>query len=222
MPPVQAPLNMGDAAYRAIIRMILDSQVRPGEVLLETELAERLGFSRTPVATALGRLVGEGFLEKRKKMGCVIPLPSAEDAQKVFYARQIIEAQTAAAAARNATPEEIAELEQVLQEQDHSLQVSSKEQFSDTNEAFHMGIARMARNPYFERYCRHAFWRSNAYIFFFDTFYQNLQQSAPVSRTVIYHQKIFEAISRHDSQEAGNLMEQHVIVTYEGLLRRLH
>ena len=221
MPPVQAPLNMGDAAYRAIIRMILDGQFRPGDALLETELAERLGFSRTPVAAALGRLVGEGFLEKRKKMGCVIPLPSAEDARKVFYARQIIEGQTAAGAARNATPEEVAELRRVLDEQDHGLQVASKEQFSDTNEAFHLGIARMAQNPYFERYCRHAFWRSNSYIFFFDNFYQHHRQSPPVSRTVEYHQKIFEAIVRHDSEEARRLMEQHVIVTYEGLLQRL-
>jgi DNA-binding GntR family transcriptional regulator len=212
---------MGDAAYRAIIRMILDSQVRPGDVLLETELSERLGFSRTPVAAALGRLVGEGFLEKRKKMGCVIPLPSAEDARKVFYARQIIEGQTAAAAARNASPEEIAELGRVLEEQDHSLQVGSKEQFSDTNEAFHMGIARMAQNPYFERYCRHAFWRSNAYIFFFDNFSQHQRQSPPVSRTVEYHQKVFDAIACHDSEAARSLMEQHVIVTYEGLILRL-
>jgi len=221
MPPVQAPLNMGDAAYRAIIRMILDSQVGPGDVLLETELAERLGFSRTPVAAALGRLVGEGFLEKRKKMGCVIPLPSAEDARKVFHARQVIEGQTAAAAARNASPEAVAGLGRILEEQDHGLQVASKQQFSDSNEAFHLGIARLAENPYFERYCRHAFWRSNAYIFFFDNFYRNQRQSPPVSRTVEYHRKIFEAIARHDPEQARQLMEQHVIVTYEGLLMRL-
>jgi DNA-binding GntR family transcriptional regulator len=212
---------MGDEAYRAIIRMILAGTYRPGELLRETELADKLGFSRTPVSMALSRLVAEGFLEKRKKMGCVIPLPSAEDARKVFYARQIIEGQTAAAAARHAGPDEVADLERVLSEQDHSLQVGNKEEFSDTNEAFHMGIARMSQNPYFERYCRHAFWRSNAYIFFFDTFYQNLQRSAPVSRTAVYHQKILEAIARHDPQEAGKMMEQHVIVTYEGLLMRL-
>ena len=221
MPPVQPPTNMGDEAYRAIIRMILANTYRPGELLRETELAEKLGFSRTPVSLALSRLVAEGFLEKRKKMGCAIPLPSAEDARKVFYARQIIEGQTAAAAARSASPEEIAELQQALVEQDHSLQVGNKEQFSDTNEAFHMGIARMAQNPYFERYCRHAFWRSNAYIFFFDNFYQHQRQSPPVSRTAEYHQKIFEAIARHDPEEARRLMEQHVVVTYEGLVMRL-
>ncbi len=214
--------NMGDSAYRAIIRMILDFRFRPGDALLETELAERLGLSRTPVAYALGRLVAEGFLEKRKKMGCVIPVPSADDARQVFYARQVIEGQTAAAAARNASPEEVADLARVLDQQGVSLETHSKEQFSDTNEAFHLGIARIARNPYFERYCRHAFWRSNAYIFFFDTFYRGLEQTtAPGSRTVDYHQKIFEAITRHDPQEAGKLMEQHIIVTYEGLLSRL-
>ena len=221
MPPAQPSMNMGDAAYRAIIRMILANTYRPGELLRETELAEKLGFSRTPVAMALSRLVAEGFLEKRKKMGCAIPLPSPEDARKVFYARQIIEGQTAAAAARNANLEEIAELERAPAEQDHSLLVGNKEQFSDTNEAFHMGIARMAQNPYFERYCRHAFWRSNAYIFFFDNFYQHQRQSPPVSRTAEYHQKIFNAITRHDSDEARRLMEQHVIVTYEGLVMRL-
>jgi DNA-binding GntR family transcriptional regulator len=221
MPDVETNLNLGEAAYRAIIRMILENQFRPGDVLLETELAERLAFSRTPVSYALGKLVAEGFLERRKKKGCVIPSPSAEDAEKVFHARQVIEGQTAAAAARNATPEDLAELAQALDEQEHSLVARSKEQFSNSNDAFHMGIARMARNPYFERYCRHAFWRSNAYIFFFDSFYRDQQRSTPISRTAEYHQRIFDAIARHDPEEAGRQMEQHIIVTYEGLLTRL-
>jgi DNA-binding GntR family transcriptional regulator len=218
MPEDEIPMSMGDEAYRAIIRMILDNQYRPGQLMRETELAERLGFSRTPVSVALSRLVSEGFLEKRPKMGCLIPVPTADDARKVFYARQIIEGQTAAATARCAGEEDVAELEGALKIQSQSLTAGSKEGFSDSNEAFHMGIARMSRNPYFERYCRHAFWRSNTYVFFFDNFYQHLRQPTPVSRTAVYHQKIFEAIARHDSEDARKLMEQHVMVTYEGLL----
>lgn len=221
MPLREASANMGEGAYSAILRMILDFQFRPGDVLLETELTERLGLSRTPVSYALGRLVAEGFLEKRRKMGCFIPMPSAEDASKVFHARQVIEGQTAAAAARNATPEDLAKLSQALSEQEHSMAARSKVEFSSSNEAFHMGIARMARNPYFERYCRHAFWRSNTYIFFFDSFYRDLQRSTPVSHTEVYHQRIFEAISRHDPEEAGQQMEQHIQLTYETLLKRL-
>jgi DNA-binding GntR family transcriptional regulator len=147
MPPSEGSENMGEGAYRSIIRMILAYQFKPGDVLLETELAERLGLSRTPVAYALGRLVAEGFLEKRKKMGCIIPVPSADDARKVFYARQIIEGQTAAAAARLARPEEMEDLERALDVQDQAQAAHSKEQFSDSNEAFHLGIARMAAMP---------------------------------------------------------------------------
>jgi DNA-binding GntR family transcriptional regulator len=220
MPPIQVSASLGEGAYRSIIRMILDAQFKPGDVLLETELAQRLGLSRTPVSYALGRLVAEGFLEKRKKMGCIIPVPSAEDARNVFHARQIIESQTAAAAARLASPVEIEELSLALSEQFQAHAAHNKEQFSDSNEAFHLGIARIARNPYFERYCRHAFWRSNAYIFFFDRFYRD-QNSSNKSQTAEYHPKILDAIARHDPQEAGRLMEQHIVFTYEALLTRI-
>ena len=218
MPEVETSVNMGDAAYRAIIRMILDNQYRPGDVLLETELAERLSFSRTPVSYALGKLVAEGFLEKRKKKGCVIPTPSAEDARNVFLARQVIESQTAAAAARFASDEEIADLGKIFDPQAESVFSRSKELFSSTNEAFHLGIARMSKNPYFERYCRHAFWHSNTYIFFFDNFYRNLSESPAKSKTVVYHRQIYEAIQGRDAEAAGRLMGEHVITTYEGML----
>lgn len=221
MPEVEASINMGDAAYRAIIRMILENQYRPGDVLLENELAERLSFSRTPVSYALGKLVAEGFLEKRKKKGCVIPIPSAEDARNVFLARQVIESQTAAAVARLASDEEIEDLGKIFDPQAESLFTGSKELFSSTNEAFHLGIARMSRNPYFERYCRHAFWRSNTYIFFFDKFYRNLSESVAHSKTAAYHRRIYEAIVQHDAEAAGRLMSEHIITTYEGLLMRL-
>jgi DNA-binding GntR family transcriptional regulator len=221
MPDTETSSNLGDAAYRAIIRMILENQYRPGDVLLETDLAERLSLSRTPVSYALGKLVAEGFLEKRAKKGCVIPTPSPEDARNVFMARQVIESQTAAAAARNASAEEIAELGAIFDPQARSLTSRSKEMFSSTNEAFHLGIARLSGNPYLERYCRHAFWHSNTYVFFFDNFYRNLNGPAGDSKTVKYHLRIYEAIAQHDADEAGRLMGEHILTTYEGLLVRL-
>ncbi|MDR3669744.1 MAG: GntR family transcriptional regulator [Holophaga sp.] len=218
---VETNLNLGDAAYRAIIRMILENKYRPGDVLLESELAERLSFSRTPVSYALGKLVAEGFLEKRKKKGCVIPIPSAEDAKNVFLARQVVESQTAAAAAQYGTAEEIAELALTFEKQDLSLSSGSKELFSSSNEAFHLGIAMMSKNPYFERYCRHAFWHSNTYIFFFDRFYRNWAEVSAHSKTAAYHKRIYDAIARHDASEAGRLMGEHILTTYEGLLVRI-
>jgi DNA-binding GntR family transcriptional regulator len=76
--------ELEDVSYRYIIGMILKNEIRPGDAILETELAEKLNISRTPVRQALGRLVAEGLLEKRRKKGCVIPFPTPEDANKNF------------------------------------------------------------------------------------------------------------------------------------------
>jgi DNA-binding GntR family transcriptional regulator len=213
--------NMEESAYRAIIRMILENQFRPGDFLLESDLAERLSYSRTPVCLALNRLVAEGFLEKRRKKGCLIPIPDPKDARHVFLARKLIESQTASLAAAHATPQELGELERVLVHQDLFVGSGSKEIFSTTNEAFHLGIARMARNPYLERYCRHCFWHSNTYIFYFDAFYRDWQECLPVLNTPSHHRRILDAIARHETEEAGRLMGEHIQTTYEGLLVRL-
>jgi DNA-binding GntR family transcriptional regulator len=120
-----------------------------------------------------------------------------------------------------ASEAEVEELGRIFDPQAESLFSGSKELFSSTNEAFHLGIARMSRNPYFERYCRHAFWHSNTYIFFFDKFYRNWSESSAHSKTAAYHLQIYQAIVQHDAEAAGRLMGEHIMTTYEGLLTRL-
>ena len=212
--------NLEEFAYRSIIRLILDNRFKPGDFLLETELAERLNLSRTPVRHALGQLVAEGFLDKKKKKGCYIPLPSAEDAKHVFFARESIERQTAASAAIYATDEDISELRALLGKEKQIVDSQNKEAYTSINEKLHLGIARMCKNRYLEQYCRHIFWRSNIYIFFFDNYYTQkdygVQKFAPRE-----HAKIVDAIENRNAEKSGNLMKQHVRFTFERLFLKL-
>jgi DNA-binding GntR family transcriptional regulator len=82
--------ELADFSYRSITSMIVNSDIRPGDAILETELAERLNISRTPVQQALERFVAEGLLEKKKKKGCLIPVLTPEDANKVFQMINLI------------------------------------------------------------------------------------------------------------------------------------
>jgi DNA-binding GntR family transcriptional regulator len=88
------------------------------------------------------------------------------------------------------------------------------------NENFHFGIARFSRNKYLEQYCRHSFWRSHTYIFFFDTDYTGLtsggQRVGPRQ-----HIEIVRAIENRNEEKAGNLMRQHVQTTFEKLFVRV-
>jgi DNA-binding GntR family transcriptional regulator len=206
----QSNLNLEEVAYRSIIRMILENRFRPGDTLLETELAVLLGLSRTPVSHALGRLVSGGFLQKRKKRGCIIPVPTGEDADQVFFARQVVESQAASTAARNASPDEIKHLWDILDEQEKAIAQSNKELYSKTEEAFHLGIVQAGKNTLLERFVRESFWHSNIYIFFFDSLYRGWGDSSITHHAPTEHRAILQAIATHDADGAARLMQDHI------------
>ncbi len=215
--------NLEEFAYQSIIKLILGNYFRPGDFLLETELAKSLELSRTPVRHALGQLVAEGFLEKKKKKGCMIPVPSPEDARNVFYVREHIEGLAAASAARHATDKDILYLQDLLEKErnvKHSGNKDAKMTYFTINESFHLGIAILSRNKYIEQYCRHSFWRSHTYIFFFDKDYTN-QFTQGHGAGYKQHIEIVKAIENSNEEKAGNLMRQHVRYTYEQLFQRI-
>ncbi len=210
-----------ERAYGQIIRLILSGQYKPGDFLLEVELAPRLGMSRTPVSRALGRLVAEDFLSRMPKKGCFIPFPSAEDAEAVFSARMAVEGQAAASAALKASDQEVRKLKRIVRLDEEAVAKGSKETYAEINEKFHLGIARASRNPYLEKWCVNSFWRSNIYVFYFDSFYRAAgRQDIPEQSTPGQHAAILDAIEAKRPEEAASLMRSHIRHTYEGLLIR--
>lgn len=212
-------LTAEDRAYREIIHLVLSGQFKPGDSLLELDLAPRLNMSRTPVSRALGRLVAEGFLNKMPKKGCFISFPTPEDAEQVFFARMTAESQAAALAAKNASNKEIGELKRILRKDEEAVSKGSKESYAQNNEAFHLGIARASRNVYIEKWCVYSFWRSNIYVFYFDSFYKTLdRKQIPHQRTPIQHAAILKAIEEKNTEQAAALMRDHIRNTYERIL----
>jgi len=215
--------NLEESAYESIIGLILENHFKPGDFLLETELSKKLQLSRTPVRHALAKLVAEGFLEKKKKKGCYIPSATPQDARHVFYARERIEGLTAASAARYAVDSDIEYLYELLEKEK---KVSShrgeeeKRSYLKINENFHLGIARISHNKYLEQYCTNIFWRSHAYILFFNPDYNGLtaigQGLGPTQ-----HIEITKAIENRNEEKAENLVKQHIRTTFEELFIRI-
>jgi DNA-binding GntR family transcriptional regulator len=212
-----AKSNLEEFAYKSIIRLILDNHFKPGDFLLETQLSESLRLSRTPVRHALGQLVAEGFLDKKKKKGCFVPLVSPEDARHVFFARENIEGLAAASAARYVTDEDISFLYGLIEKESVLACAPSKLGYIHVNEEFHLGVARISNNKYLEQYCRHAFWRSHTYIIFFDKYYTGKLVSGSQETSPQQHLQIVEAIENRNEEKAGNLMKLHIRTIFEQL-----
>lgn len=209
--------NAEERAYRNIISQILTGAYRPGDFLLELNIALKLNMSRTPVSRALGRLVLEGFLNKVPKKGCYIPIPTPKDAEHVFTARQVAEGEAAALAAKYATDEEVSFLESGRIMDYAAFENKDKETWANINEEFHLSIAKFCRNEYIEKWVKNMFWRSNVYIFYFDGFYKPTDVVIE-HKTPSQHAAVVKAISKRDSKEARQLMEQHIYTTYSQLL----
>ena len=68
--PVNAePPRLAEQAYAQVKQMIFDFALMPGDRVSETELAQRVAVSRTPLRQALQRLEREGFLRVMPKIG---------------------------------------------------------------------------------------------------------------------------------------------------------
>jgi len=99
-----------DHAYESLRDDILNWRIAPGTALSETELALRLGVSRTPLRAALARLALEGLVDTSRGRTGVVPDVSVESIAQQFEVREALELQAARLAARRRDPAVFAEL----------------------------------------------------------------------------------------------------------------
>ena len=100
--------------YDAILGAILHGDLKAGEKLSETGLAERLGVSRTPVREALRALDAEGFVRLSPNSRFEITSFSRQDAMEVLQIRRLLEGEASRLAAQRGTPEDCCRLQETL------------------------------------------------------------------------------------------------------------
>lgn len=127
--------------------MILSGQLAPGTDHLETELAEQLGMSRTPVREAALMLEGQGLLEVRPRKGVRILPISPEDMAQIYDILTALESQAAARAAEAGHSEaDLAELADAIAAMDAALAAGEREGWAAADARFHAELMRLGGN----------------------------------------------------------------------------
>ncbi|KAA3637824.1 MAG: GntR family transcriptional regulator [Armatimonadetes bacterium] len=108
------PTTAADQAYVSLRREILSCELAPGARIVESEIAERLDMSKTPVKKALGMLEHEGFVEVLPRHGYRVTEITLADVQEIYQLRLITEPAAAELAATNATPEQLQEMRRLV------------------------------------------------------------------------------------------------------------
>lgn len=134
----------GDA-YELILDAIDTGVYKPGVRLVESELAERFGVSRTPIREALQRLETQSLLTRDGRSLIVASLDHSQ-LSELYVVRGSLEGLAARLAARHATKEELAVLRSML-EADRSL-VDDPNAMSRANRRFHKQIHLASHNRF--------------------------------------------------------------------------
>ncbi|MFJ8080473.1 GntR family transcriptional regulator [Streptomyces sp. NPDC096205] len=130
----------------ALRQEIIAGRLRPGDRLVERELAERFGVSRVPVREAIRALVAEGFVHFETPRRTVVRRLTPADVKELFELREALEVYAAGLAAIRATPDDLAELAELLDRAATATRADDAETITDVNTRFHDRILATAGN----------------------------------------------------------------------------
>lgn len=139
--------NLSERAYRALRSALMLSHLKPGEKLQLRPLAAQLGISATPVREALLRLVSEQALLMDERGTVVVPSISRDRFLEIRHLRCQLEGEAALAAARRATPADIASLAAIHATLMQAEKAGDFTKAVQANEHFHFTICRLAGMP---------------------------------------------------------------------------
>ena len=138
-------LPQGQGAYRRLLDEIRSGALAPGARLRETELADRLGISRTPVREAIRQLEADGLVAHLPRQGATIRSLDHAEVVELYEMRAVLEGTAARLAARAASDIELAELTALNTE---LAEAPAGPQAKELNRQFHRMMLESARNRF--------------------------------------------------------------------------
>jgi DNA-binding GntR family transcriptional regulator len=142
------PRQLKDQAYAAIKDAITSLRFEPGASIVEGQLAQSLGISKTPIRMALIRLEHEGFVETRRASGTFVRRMSFDDVREIFQVRLALEQCAISQLVAGIEPAQVTALEEnVARARGLMRNQQDAEAFAAFNE-FHLVLVDLARNQW--------------------------------------------------------------------------
>jgi DNA-binding GntR family transcriptional regulator len=207
MLPSLPPVTLADRAYADIKQRIGDFRLLPGDRFSETELAQTVQVSRTPLRQALQRLQREGFLQVFPKSGWQVAPLDFEVFDQLYDLRVLLEAHAVAKLCEledRPALGELADIWLVKPSERESVLRGSPLSVDQLDEAFHATLVRAAGN--------HEMVRVHEDITERIRIIRRLDFTKParVEATCDEHARILRAITRRRTEEAQRLLRAHV------------
>ena len=171
----------------------------------ERALGEQLGVSRTPVREALSRLEQEGIVENIARRGAFVVRKSKQEILDIVDVWAALESMAARLATSRASDAEIAQLRQNFTTYDGAEAKAHIDEYSDTNIEFHQTIIRLGHSELITQMADQLFFHMRAIRA------STIKDRDRVTRSVMDHGRIIEALEERDASHAEQLVRDHAL-----------
>ena len=200
--------TLSDKAYAIIKEAIVTNELKPGELLIEEKLAIQLNISRTPIRSALKRLMMERLVVVSNKSIEVADI-SFSEMQNIMQVRKMIEPSVIHMLNGELTEKNIEELRQIQNHLKNNIQDKKYRNYVDLDAQFHMYFIEMLHNGYLTD--------------LFQQLFTNYGRLTILSGTCkVYgevasseHDEMITALAQGDYDTAQKAVTEHIMGIYE-------
>lgn len=213
MAPISGRKTLCDEVAERLRELILLAKLAPGAPIRERDLAEAMGISRTPLREALRILEAEELVVYSPTRRPFVADPDLETLEQNLSVLGAIEALAGEQACRNATDEEIAEIERICQEMAEGSETDEPLTFFRRDMAFHEAIVTASRNrplAQTQRQYNARLWRAR---------FISSQRKPDRPRTLRQHEEVVRALKARDAVATAAALRQHLETAVENIAK---
>lgn len=204
-----------DNTYFALKQKIIDSELKPDEIVHEENLAAMLGVSRTPLREAIQRLENEEFLVRQPNGRLKVASVTLKEVEEIFLIRSMLEGYIAKNAARNASDKDIQHLTAMLEKMKQSFQLGYNNEFVSYGFEFHDYLSEISRLKTFSKILNHLRDHALRYCRFVSL------QGGWNKQADEEHSLILQKIAEKDEEGAEKAMQDHIMSSLDTAVERI-
>ena len=205
--PKISRINVSEAAYSAVKKVLLGNKYSPGGRVDIEELCRDLEVSRTPVFDALNRLEAEGLVVIIPRKGVYLVTLSEEKAHELYEVREFLEGMATKLAAQKVTEKQLEQMKKLLDKQSSCLAAEDTEGYASATIKFHNAIVEAAGNKTLERFLNAVYSQMEALRL------RTLYLPKRLRQSFAEHQRIYQALRKRDPELCEREARDHIVAT---------
>ena len=196
--------SLREEIYQSLRKSILNGKLKAGQRLIEEQLANQVGISRTPVREAFQKLERDDLVARLPKRGFAVREFTKEDVEEIFGIRSTLESYAAYLATQYITPDKLTLLENKIDELEKVLDSVDNEKIVQLHTDFHETIYKNSKSK------RLIEMINNFHDYFYGYRLALLPTSTGFKTSMAEHRNILEAMKKKNPRLVERLLRNHL------------